>query len=363
MEPSPAYPHEALVRASPFALRRVQPWLRSFLQLALAGALLAALLLRVDRGAVREQLAQADLVWLPLAFAANIVSDWFRAIRWQHLLLPLRRFGVPFLFATAVLGVAGNLVLPLRAGEAVRVQVLRRRSGLGVSPIAATLVAEKLLDVVAYCSFIVLGLVLFKEASFLWPLGVAYGALVVAGLGGGRYLAKRFEARAEPQADPPGQDRGIRARLARELHAFAGGLQAFRRPSALFHVTWTSHAAWLCEALMYYAFGRALGLDLSPAVYLLVVIAASLAVSVPVTQAGLGVFELAIAGLLIAFGVDEALAAAYAVFAHLFFALPYIVSGPLAALVLRLSFSDIFFLRASREASGEAPAAEPAAGS
>lgn len=361
MESPPLYTEGALVRASPFTLRRLQPWLRTILQFALAGGLLAALLLRVDRAAVREHLGQADLVWLPLAFAANIISDWFRAIRWQHLLLPLRRFGVPFLFATAVLGVAGNLVLPLRAGEAVRVQVLRRRSGLGVSPIVATLIAEKLLDIVAYSTFIVVGLLLFKEATFLWPLGVAYGALVIAGLAGFRHLAKRVDGQPEPQADPDGGR--IRSWLARELHAFAGGLQSFRRPSALFHVTWSSHAAWLCEATMYYAFGRALGIDLSPAAYLLVVVAASLAVSVPVTQAGLGVFELAIAGLLIAFGVDEATAAAYAVFAHLFFALPYIVSGPLAALVLRLSVSDVLFLRSSKDGHGETAVGEPAAGS
>ena len=240
-------------------------------------------------------------------------------------------------------------------------QVLRRRSGLGVSPIAATLVAEKLLDVVAYSTFIIVGLVLFKEAAFLWPLAVAYGALVIVGLAGFRHLAKRIEGKAEPQADPA--DGRLRAWLARELHAFAGGLQSFRRPSALFHVTWSSHAAWLCEATMYYAFGRALGLDLSPAVYLLVVVAASLAVSVPITQAGLGVFELAIAGLLIAFGVEAPVAAAYAVFAHLFFALPYIVSGPLAALVLRLSVADVLFLRAPKEMAEEAPVGQPAAGS
>jgi uncharacterized protein (TIRG00374 family) len=207
----------------------------------------------------------------------------------------------------------------------------------------------------------VVGLLLFKEAAFLWPLAVAYGALVIVGLAGFRYLAKRSDGKAEPQADPA---RGhIRAWLARELHAFAGGLQSFRRPSALFHVTWSSHAAWLCEATMYYAFGRALGLDLSPAVYLLVVVAASLAVSVPVTQAGLGVFELAIAGLLIAFGVDAPVAAAYAVFAHLFFALPYIVSGPLAALVLRLSVSDVLFLRPPKNMAEEAAVGEPAAAS
>lgn len=96
---------------------------------------------------------------------------------------------------------------------------------------------------------------------------------------------------------------------------------------------------------MFYACGRALGFDLSPAVYLLVVVAATIAVSVPVTQAGLGVFELAIAGLLVAFGVDEAQAAAFALFSHVMLALPYFATGPIAAVALRLSITDVLFLR------------------
>jgi uncharacterized membrane protein YbhN (UPF0104 family) len=128
----------------------------------------------------------------------------------------------------------------------------------------------------------------------------------------------------------------------------------------MFHVAWSSHAAWLCEATMYYAFGRAMGLDLSPAVYLLVVVTATIAVSVPLTQAGLGVFELAIAGLLVAFGVDGSTAAAYAIFSHLFLAIPYLVSGPLAALALRLNPSDILFMRAGNRAGEEPLAAEAA---
>jgi uncharacterized protein (TIRG00374 family) len=112
---------------------------------------------------------------------------------------------------------------------------------------------------------------------------------------------------------------------------------------------WASHAAWLCEATMYYACGQALGFDLSPVVYLLVVVAATIAVSVPVTQAGLGVFEIAIAGLLVAFGVDEAQAAAFAIFSHVMLALPYFATGPLAAVALRLSLADILFLRGRRE--------------
>lgn len=340
------YERELAAVATPGLLRRSYPWLRTALQLALAGALLTGLLLRVDRAAVREQLANAELWWLPLAFAANIGSDWFRAVRWQHLLAPMRRLPVPFLFGTALVGVATNIALPLRAGEVVRVQVVRRRSGLGVASIVATLVSEKLLDIVAFSSFIIVGLILYEEAHFLWPLGVAYGALVVAGVIGARYLARRAEERGGPPAAKP----GFRGWLSRESHSFAAGLKAFRRPSALFHTIWSSHAAWLVEALTYYAFGRAIGLDLSPAVYLLVVVAATIAVSVPVTQAGLGVFELAITGILVAFGVDVATAAAYSIFAHVFYALPYIICGPLAAMSLKLSLSDVFFLRGGRPA-------------
>ena len=307
--------------AAPGLLRRSYPYLRTLLQLAVAGGLLAGLLLRVDRGAVREQLEEASLIWLPLAFAGTLVSQWFRAVRWRHLLQPMRRMGVPFLFGANLIGASGNIVLPLRAGELIRVQVLRKRSGLTVSSIVATVLTEKLADMVAYSTFIVLGLLLFDDARFLWPVGVAYAAIVVAGLVAGRHLARRAER--APEAEVAADAGRLRRWLRRELHSFGHGLRSFLRPGEMFHVAWSSHAAWLCEATMYYAFGRAMGLDLSPAVYLLVVVTATIAVSVPLTQAGLGVFELAIAGLLVAFGVSESQAAAFAIFSHVMLALPY----------------------------------------
>lgn len=110
---------------------------------------------------------------------------------------------------------------------------------------------------------------------------------------------------------------------------------------------------------MYYACGRALGLDIPIAVYLLVVVAATIAVSVPLAQAGLGVFELALTGLLLAFGVDKSQAAAFAIFSHVMLALPYFATGPLAAFALRLSPSDILFVRV-RLRPEEEPNTEPA---
>jgi len=51
----------------------------------------------------------------------------------------------------------------------------------------------------------------------------------------------------------------------------------------------------------------------------------------------------------VAFGVDEAQAAAFAIFSHVMLALPYFVTGPMAAVALRLNLADIFFLRLGKE--------------
>ncbi|MCH8815165.1 MAG: flippase-like domain-containing protein [Chloroflexi bacterium] len=326
-------------------------YLRPLAQLAIAAALLGLLLWRVDLAQVRHDLAGATIWWLPLAFGLNLLSDWFRAIRWQQLLAPLKQFDLPFLFGTAVLGVSCNFALPFRAGELIRVQVMRRRSGLKASNIVATILSEKLLDMMAFAGFIVLGVVLYEEARFLWPLAVAYAAITVSGLLIARRLADRW--RADDVSQPDGR---LRSWLNAESRSFGEGLQSFKSMRALFRCSWTSYAAWLCEAGMYYACGRALGLELSPAVYLLVVVVATIAVSMPFTPAGLGVFEVAITTLLVAFGVSETQAATFAIFSHVMLALPYFVSGPITAMALKVSLADIFFLRAGREPDAPEPA-------
>ncbi len=317
------------------------------LLLGLAAGLLTALILRVDPGALRAELGKADLAWLPLILAANFASDWFRGVRWQHLLSPLSKTGVLLLFGASQLGSAVNLLVPFRAGEAVRVQIVSQRSGISASSIVATLFSEVLSDLVTFSSYIVLGLFWLEEADFLWPLAVAFALFMVAGLAVAYYLARRAERWQAPLADSG--HRAPRAWLEREFYHFAKGLQSFRDPWLTFHVTWSAQAIWLCEAVMFYACGRALGVDLSPGGYLLLVVAANVAGALPLTQSGLGVLEVTLTGLMVALGVDKAQAAAYAIFVHILLTAPHIVSGPLAAVALRVSFTDILFGRTRRE--------------
>jgi uncharacterized membrane protein YbhN (UPF0104 family) len=89
-------------------------------------------------------------------------------------------------------------------------------------------------------------------------------------------------------------------------------------------------------------------------VYLLVVVGATVAVSVPLTWAGIGVFEVALTGLLVAFGVEKSEAAAFAIFAHVMLAVPYFVAGPLAAIALRVNLNDVLFWRGGAQEASDA---------
>ena len=338
---------------APGLLRRAIPYVQVAGQLAFAAALLGLLLWRIDLAQVRREMQGVDLWWLAPAFIFNIVSDGFRAVRWREFFRPMRPLSVPFLWALAVLGVACNLALPLRAGEFVRLQVLRSRTGLRFSEILATILSEKLADTVAFSAFLAVGIVLYGEARFLWPLAALYVLLLTAGVAGARWLARRSDREA---ALLPQHEGRWRARLDRQAQSFGAGLKAFMSTRSLAIVALTSIAAWLCEAILYYSCGRALGISLDPAVYLLIVVAATVAVSVPFTLAGLGVFELALTGLLVSFGVSESEAVAFAIFSHVMLAVPYFVCGPFAAFALRVNTRDILFLRSPSALQAEAAA-------
>ena len=71
-----------------------------------------------------------------------------RALRWVYLLQPIgpTRFSVAF--RTTVIGFAANSVLPARVGEVLRPYLLARRENLPVTATFATIILERLLDLV-----------------------------------------------------------------------------------------------------------------------------------------------------------------------------------------------------------------------
>src|SRR5437870_13892542 len=136
--------------------------LRTIIVLALAAGLVGLFLYKVDLLRVAAEIARARPEWLALSLATMIVNLAIRAFRWQYLLEPLGHTTFARAFRATAVGFAANSVLPARAGEVIRPYFLARHERMSATGAFATIILERLLDVVT-----VLGLL----ASFVFVFG------------------------------------------------------------------------------------------------------------------------------------------------------------------------------------------------
>src|SRR3989442_11320887 len=102
---------------------------------------------------------------------------WVRGRRWWYLFPP--GSNPPALAPAMMIGYMANNVLPLRAGEFVRVYVVARRWGHGFWTTLATLIVERLLDSL----FIVLVMVvLLLRIAVPRPLAIGAAVLLAVDL-------------------------------------------------------------------------------------------------------------------------------------------------------------------------------------
>ncbi|MDE2829316.1 MAG: lysylphosphatidylglycerol synthase transmembrane domain-containing protein [Gemmatimonadota bacterium] len=137
--------------------------MKTFLKLAaslvLMGGFLWAAFRDVNGTLLVEALQTANPLWLLLSAIAVIVSGLPRAWRWRILLLPVAsNISIRSAFWAVMVAYAGNVVFP-RAGEVARALALERDHPTGISAILATVIVERLLDILTL--LIIFGVVLF----------------------------------------------------------------------------------------------------------------------------------------------------------------------------------------------------------
>src|SRR5437764_66741 len=122
--------------------------LRTMVVLAVAVLLLALFLRNVDIWRVIREIGHARPDWLALSLASMFVNLAIRAFRWQYLLDPLGKVGFASAFRATAVGFAASTVLPARAGEVIRPYFLARSERISATGAFATVILERLLDVV-----------------------------------------------------------------------------------------------------------------------------------------------------------------------------------------------------------------------
>ena len=312
----------------------VNHW-KFLLALGVSLALLLLLLYRVNIGDLADALTKANYLYVIPAIPIYFLAVYFRAVRWRFLLTPLSVFPASRLYPVVIIGYMANNVLPARLGELVRSYYLARRErGVNASSALATIAVERVYDGLTLLSWAAVAapvLLLLGEfegtgsaSRATWVILAALTAsLFVGALAFLTCLAvfpRTMEIFDRLLLVVPER---IRPKISQLIHTFVEGLLILSSPRKHLTLFLLSMPVWALEASMYLLISYSFGIDShfgSIGVLLLVVLlltaTSNLATSLPISIGGIGTFEVVAQQTLIALGIDETPAGAYAIFLH-----------------------------------------------
>jgi uncharacterized protein (TIRG00374 family) len=315
---------------------------RLWLGLAISAAFLYVTLRGLSLGEVLSALQGANYLWLLPGIVAYFLAVWARTWRWHYMLRPLKSVPLRVLFPVVTIGYMGNNIYPARAGEVLRAYILKRQEGIPISANLATVLVERIFDGLVMLLFVFVtlpftnfgaayqNLVILTSAAFL-------GALIVfLVLAARRDWAEALFGWAVGLVVPV----GLRPR-AQELFArFMDGLASLRSGRDVLMIFATSTVVWLLETVKYWFVMHAFHFSVPFTVLMLMNGIANLATTLPAAPGHVGTFEVGI-GVLVAFGVEQRIAAGYTLVLHAALWLPITLLGAYYLWKARLSWDRV----------------------
>jgi glycosyltransferase 2 family protein len=303
------------------------------LQLLVSGAVLALLLWQIDLGQTIDILAESNWGYVLGSLVIFLATTWLMAWRWW-MLLRVRGVHEPYgwLVRMYFVSYAASQVLPTAiGGDAVRIiEHARRRPDVRATA-AGAVVMERILGSVGTLVLVAVALALaagrYEGVRLLVILELAlFTALVVLGL---LLFSKQLGRHLEERLFPLGK----RLRIDGPMQSLYRAMHEYRNtPRALFWVLVVTLVAQFARVIAIWLCGEAVGIDVSPWVYVILGPLLFLVQMIPFTLNGIGVREAFFVGFLGRFDVPEE--AAFAA-GFLYFAVSIATSLPGAILFWR----------------------------
>ncbi|HSR47026.1 MAG TPA: lysylphosphatidylglycerol synthase transmembrane domain-containing protein [Anaerolineales bacterium] len=309
-------------------MRRWQLWLGIVISLVFLALALRGLRLQEVLQAVRD----AEYLWLIPGIAAYFVGVYARAWRWHYLLRPIRPLSTRRLFPIVTIGYLGNNIFPVRAGEILRLYVLKRDENVGMASSLATILVERAFDGIVMLGFVFLNLPrLAGDQVGPGVRGLAIGgAILFLGATAAFVVLAIFPTFAARLADF-GIERVLPWRFRERAHALFGqfliGLAALRSPLDVLMVLATSIVIWLLETLKYWFVMHAFPFQVDFFTLMLMNGVVNLATTLPSAPGYVGTFDAPGIAVLEATGVNPEVAAAYTFVLHAALWLPVTLLG------------------------------------
>lgn len=311
-------------------------------------------------------LALRDTSWEDIYASFAAANIWFvvpllgclcvyylmRAARWRRILDRSHKASTGQLIPALMIGAAGNNLLPAHLGEVVRIYYTGEKLQIAKSTVLATLVVERVFDLIAVLAIFAVALLLvtvsFKLKILALLVMLATLALYIACWLMGRYsdsfvsmvgkCAARFST-------------SFSEGVVYHAEHLAQGMKSLQSGKDRNYVLLNSLMQWLCMAACIYCAILAFGLETGFAAAVVVLGITVMGLLLPTSPGFFGTIEYAFVLGLGAIGIDASTAFSVAIFYHIPAWITVCCTGVALFMSSNMSLRDIVKARKSRAGS------------
>jgi uncharacterized protein (TIRG00374 family) len=305
--------------------------------------LVAWLFISYDTTTIAASIRNADYRYfflLPEVLLANFI---LRTLRWRLIIPSSRKISFGSVFMAQMIGYLSNNIMPARAGEVVKLYLISHRERLSKSVVLATMVVEKVADLLITVALLALVLIVMPAPAWVRKAGMVVGliafalsvALFAFHIAGPKYS----QAIQRLLFFIPAKLLGRIVQLGRD---FNYGISNFRDASRGIIFTLYSALIWGTELLIVILVAKAFSLNLDVISVLFVFLAIAVGTMVPSSPGYLGTFEYFGLSALTIIGITGPSAAGFVVTLH---AVSFLGTSLVGALcVIPIGFSKVIQL-------------------
>jgi uncharacterized protein (TIRG00374 family) len=249
---------------------RMPVFRKRYISFALAAGLLFLFFDKAEWRVMLSELKTAEWALLAVAVVIRFICLLSASLRWQVLLLPVKRVALAPLFSAMMIGISADTLVAMQSAEVIRPYLLSRWENIPFGSTFATVMVEWLVDLLAVVTFLIASMMALRtsaagDSSFQLAkldrvvLAVLVGSLVGLGLlwllGWHANGIERFFSKRSLREVPT-------HRFARWMKSFGQGLEVVQRPKRLVEVFGYSLLSSFLVGLTSWVVLKAFGLSL-----------------------------------------------------------------------------------------------------
>ncbi len=266
-----------------------------------------------------------------------------RGYRWQFLFPPTTKPYWWNLFSAMMIGYLTNNLLPARAGEFVRAYVLGKKESISKSLVFATIIVERLTDLLVTLFLLALVVWIFPFPSWLISGGISVGiigliaicCLVALSIFGKKLIAwgKRFIVFLPDK---------LIVRLENIAIGFITGVDTLRLKNNLFKYIVYTFLIWLIETILIWSIAQSFSLPLQLHGALFVMLVIGIGSIVPSSPGNVGTFEFFAVSALTFLNITGAASLGFVIVLHAFTFMGALLIGFFCFMESSIKASSIF---------------------